>query len=370
METSAPVPPGAVTAPELAEVALETGPFASIYLTTDAENDHAAQRSELRWKDLRRQLADEGTPPEVLDAVDPLVPDAHLYGQCLSVIAWPGAPPHVEYQLEPPVADLGRWSAAPVLAPLIEWRQQSVPHVIVLADRQGADLVAVQRDRSEATVEVGTDHDARKVAAGGWSQRRHQQRAENAWHHHAEAVADQVGALAGRIGARLVVLAGDPRALEMVEANLPKDLEGTVRRVSGGRASGSSLDTVADEATRLASQVSAADTRRLLEKLRQQEGEGVRAAHRTEEVLAALNEARVEVLFVPGDAAKGPTAFFGDAAVPVATSASVLEGLDAGRHKEAPLIDVAIRAALGTDAGIRVVPAWGPDDELAALLRW
>jgi hypothetical protein len=46
-------------------------------------------------------------------------------------------------------------------------------------------------------------------------------------------------------------------------------------------------------------------------------------------------------------------------------------GVPAGDIKQGRLADVAIRAALGTGAGVRVVPEHGgPAEGVGALLRW
>ena len=78
-----------------------------MYLTTEASVENAAQRSELRWKDLRRDLQSQGVDNAILAAVDPLVGDAHLHGECLVVIATPDGIAHLSHQPDPPIRDVG-----------------------------------------------------------------------------------------------------------------------------------------------------------------------------------------------------------------------------------------------------------------------
>ena len=113
MEHTGVTPNVAVSAADLAEVLVGPGPFLTVYLTTEASVDNAAQRSELRWKTLRTGLAHDGVPEEALAAVDPLVLDAHLRGECLAVVATPAGPRHVAHEPDPPVRDLGRWAPLP-----------------------------------------------------------------------------------------------------------------------------------------------------------------------------------------------------------------------------------------------------------------
>ena len=55
----------AVSADDLPQVAKafdDRGPFTSVYLTTEPNIDNASHRSELRWKDLVRDMHERGGP--------------------------------------------------------------------------------------------------------------------------------------------------------------------------------------------------------------------------------------------------------------------------------------------------------------------
>src|SRR5690348_14854400 len=87
METSGSVPAPAVTGSELADLVGERGPFVTLYLTTEAALDNAAQRSMQRWKSARSDLEVQGAPGEILEAIEGTVDNAHQQGECLVVIA-------------------------------------------------------------------------------------------------------------------------------------------------------------------------------------------------------------------------------------------------------------------------------------------
>src|SRR4051794_12408493 len=193
METSEPMTAVAVSDGEIVELARRPGPFVTVYLTTDAEIENAQQRAEQRWKTLRGDLVEQGAPEKHLASIDPLVADAHLRGRCLAVVVGSDGSPYVEHHHDPPTRDVGRWDALPALGPLIEWHQQAVPHVVVVTDRRGADLLAFGPQGGEPVSQVGdSDDPISKAAAGGWSQRRYQQRAENAWDENAKDVGSAV----------------------------------------------------------------------------------------------------------------------------------------------------------------------------------
>src|SRR5947209_2158427 len=193
MDHTGVTPPVAITAPDLAEVVLGDGPFLTVYLTTEAAVENAAQRSELRWKDLRTELVRQGADERVVATVDPLVADAHLRGECLAVIANRSGVLHVTHEPDPPTRDVGRWGPLPVIGPLLEWRQSQVAHVVALVDRTGADVFCFRPHRGDQHVEVvGSDDPIHKARAGGWSQKRYQQRAENTWEANAADVAAEL----------------------------------------------------------------------------------------------------------------------------------------------------------------------------------
>ena len=372
MERTGVTPPGAVVAPDLADLVSDAGPFVTVYLTTEANIDNAAQRSEQHWKALRREPADAGAPEEALAAVDPLVADAHLQGQALAAVATSAGLAHAEHSPDPPPRDRGTWAALPALVPILEWRQSQPTHVGVLADRAGADIFLSRHDRPDVHREAGgADDPLHRAKPGGWSQLRYQHRAENTWEHNADDVAAEITNLFDRSGARLVVVAGDVRAVQLIQQALPERVAERLEVVDGGRSEDGSDDEFGTEVHgRLAGAV-ATDTVQLLEKFREELGQGDRAADGPEATVAALAMAQVEVLLVHEDPDDDRRAFFGPDPSAVGLKAGDLAALGVDQPAEAPLVDVAVRAALSTGAGIRVVPAGqGPTGGLGAILRW
>jgi hypothetical protein len=372
METSGTTPRGAVSAPELAELAAGPGPFATVVLTTEAAVDNAAQRAEMAWKTARDDLSVAGATEEVLAAVDPVVADAHLEGDALAVVVRADGAMHVEHAAGRPVADLARWAPLPSLVEIVRWRQESPAHVVVVADREGADIVAVRRDRADLRAEAGGEDAAiRKVRAGGWSNRRYQERAENTWERNAADAAVHVARLSEQVGARLVVLAGDVRAVGMLRDELPADVAPLVQVVDGGRSPDGSGPVLAAEVARVLDEAVAADTAALVAKLAEERGQADRAADGADAVLAALAEARVDVLLVRDHRDDERSAWFGPEPSSVAATGVALRDLGVESPEQGRLVDVAVRAALGTGAGVRVVPDDADLPEgLAAILRW
>ena len=375
MEASEWTPAGAVSAPALVELAVrQPGPFATVYLSTEGAIDNAAQLTGHRWRPLRDELAEQGAPEAPLAAIDDHVRDAHTRGDCLAVVANSSGVLHVEHVRGVQPLDVARWAPLPSLLPIVRWRQDHPAFVAVLADRTGADLLGVRLEGSDIEREVeGAGGPVTKVAPGGWSQRRFQQRAENTWEHNAHLVAEEVAKLAGRIEARAIVVAGDVRAVSLLEDFLPEHLRGLMHQVSGGRMPDGSDERLPGEIEDAVTEVVARQTEALIERFHMERGQDDRAAEGADAVLDALRQARVEVLLIADDNVEDRTAWFGPQPVHVALEPGDLRslGVDRSDLREARLADVLIRATLGTGAGIRVIPAGaGPKDEIGAILRW
>lgn len=372
METAGTTPAVAVDAPDLAELVTAPGPFLTVYLATEGEVANAAQRTELRWKQLRNDLHAAGADDHLLAAVDALVPDAHHRGRCLCVVANASGAPHVEYHDELPKRDVGRWASLPSVVPLLEWRQLDLPHVVVLIDRQGADLFAFQREAADVHAEAGGEDDPlRKSAPGGWSQKRYQQRAENVWEKNADAVAADLVKLVDRVHARVVVVAGDVRAVQLLREALRPDVGELLVEAGGGRSVDGSIDAVADDVVRAVATVAARDTVALLEKFREEIGQGDRASDGVARTVTALARAQVEVLLVADDPDDERTVWFGPEPSMVGLDADEVRAMGAEDAQQGRVADVLVRAALGTGAGVRVVPSsGGPREGVGAILRW
>ncbi|HEX7097302.1 MAG TPA: hypothetical protein VF183_15555, partial [Acidimicrobiales bacterium] len=142
--------------------------------------------------------------------------------------------------------------------------------------------------------------------------------------------------------------------------------------VAGSRAvDGSESLTIAEIASALDRAVEH-DTRTLVAKFAEEQGQQDRAASGVADTLHALRSAQVEVLLLVEDFDRERRAWFGpDAPEQVALRADQLRALGVDDPREAPLVDVLVRAALGTGAAIRLVPpASSPADGVGVILRW
>ena len=347
----------------LSDLYRHQGPFATVVVRTPSSVSDASHRLEIRWKNVRRELESHDAPHELLTRFDGLAAQLELghRGNGIATVVTAGAAPLVEFLRDDPLIDSVRIGGIPTLTPFLASRQGTIPHVVAFTDRTGADLVAVSEGAVEDYVVVdGETTHIHRGHAGGWSQRRFQQRAENRWESNANEVAEALSTLARRVEARLVCVSGDVRAVGFLCDHLPTDLTSMVVTLQEGEP-----DAVWAAVDRAVADVVQRESDALVTAVAD------RRPHRTattnvSDVLRALGEGRVQTLLVHDDGSDDVEAWFGPDLDPAGSLHRNRDDLERGR-----LVDVAVRSALLTQATVRVVPS-PPSGEgpVAALLRW
>lgn len=361
------------------------GGYVSLYLSTGSGRENAAQEMALRWKNARNRLAEDGAPEATLAAIDrevtdPVTGDGRMVGPAVAVVAaadsvrWSGSLPA---PLDREV--VARYGPLPEVLPLLAAAQAQVPHLAVLTDRTGAEIAARLPDGGsqwEERVEQVEGADSPVIhrgAPGGWSQRRFQQRAEVQWDQNAAQVAEVLTKLTDKTRPRFVAVAGDVRALQFLRDNAPKRLRDLLQPVGGEYRS---IEMVLEHADRLVADTVREDTARLLSQFTEERAQGDLAAAGAADTLAALSRGQVATLLICDQVVGDRTAWFGPAATDVAVEREQLAAAGAsgvGAPASGRLTDVAVRAALGTGAEIRVLDSEEAEalpEGLGGLLRF
>lgn len=339
----------------LRDLARSPSPVASVYLgrsegTTGPTFEHDI---DLRWQVLSQRLVDLGAEPETVAAIADRM--AELGRGEVAVFGSAGAVPlrRLLPQLDSP--DLATFGATAHLVPLLAWWQRHPAYLTVLIDRAGADLTAVPAGATtgETTEVVGPDDEIEHNAPGGWSQPRYHRRAVDSWQHNAAAVAAAAAQAVERIDAGLLLLGGDVRAVQLFREHLPHGLRSrlALRDIPGGRSADGSWparqSAIADQVRWYAGSLTGADLDRALST----RGPGGTAVDGVEPTLAALAAGQVQTLLVADDPTDTRVAWFGDTTLCVDTDSVPTPD----RLRPAPLVDVAVRAALLTDARVQVL---------------
>lgn len=359
----------------LAPVYAVSGPFATAYLDTTSAVEGAAARIAARWRARREELAAAGADDATLDAMAEAAGRDHGDGEA-QVLVGAGGRLLLDVRLpDQPRRETASWGPLPDVLPMVSALADVVPYVLVVADRAGADITAYG-DHGDTAAErhvQGGTFDIRKVKPGDWAAKKYQQRAENLWQTNAKQVAGQVAGLAQQVRARIIVAAGDVRALGYLRESLPPPAAQILHEVSeGGRGAGASTASLGEHVRRLVAEVAVRDAMEVLAEFEQERGQHDRAVEGLGHTAAALRRAQVQTVVLGAHTDDGATLCIGADPSQVAVSAQDLQDLGVEEITSAPATAAILRAAVATGADLVLVP--GGDRPLAdgvgAVLRY
>lgn len=352
------------------------GPFVSAYVGARSAVENAQQMYETTWRNLERELADQGVDQATVEAVAG-ARGTHDEGDTRAVIASNGSV-HLARSLPGSLpGDLVRVSPLPHVAPLVDAASRVRPHVVALIDRTGADVYAYAESETEIadfTVVRGDAADIRKVhGAGGWAMRRMQARAEEGWEHNAKEIADAIERACRDIDATLIVVAGDDREIELVRGDLPAEQRGIVEQVSGGRGADGSNGHVFEQVAEKLEERRTKDVIAVLERYEENRGRGTLAADGLAAVIGALRGSQVDTLLLTEDWTGDERVWFGPEAVHLGATKDELGAMGVDEPAQTVAIDALLRAAVATNAEVVRVPGGleqSPRGGVGALLRF
>lgn len=324
---------------------------------------------ESRWNTISRELADAGAGQRLLGQIGELVRrPTGMPGEARRTVVADGG----DILFDDLRMGHGAWPEVAAVGPLPDlsgWITQvdgEFPFVLVLADREGADIHvyrAVSKQRQAHDTVKGRTLHVHKVPAGEWAEL--QGHTEEIWRHNARQVADASRNAAKEYGAHVLLLAGEVRARAEISRALDSGGGFEVLEVEGGgRARGSSEDALWDEANTAIGQQIAQERQQVNERLAEQSGRDHAIARGLRNVLMALERGQAErlVLDLVGahEQSVAPSDYPALELPPAATKAGRLAA-----------DQVLVAAGAMTDASLTLLPADSiGGDGIAALLRW
>ncbi len=258
---------------------------------------------------------------------------------------------------------------SPLVEPLV-MQGEAERWCILLANRRSARLLTGNEDGFEVVARI--DHDVKgQHQQGGWSQARYERSVEEEKRDHLEAVAIELFRHLRRSPFDRLLIGTPPELTNEMEGHLHPYL---TERLAG-RISIDIENTTVEDVRAVAAPVidedQASRERALLDRFNQEVGRGGRAAAGLDDTLAALNEARVEVLlFDDGYHAAGmvetTTGMLTSDTGTVAVDDPQLEVRD-------DILESAIEKAIEQAADVRVIRRFGdlgPHGGIGAILRF
>lgn len=357
----------------LAAVAAPGRLHATVYLDTSRDHENAAHEMEVRWRDARGELARQGADEPTLAALDAAVaaddPRPGRSGLCL--VAAAGGDIRFDRPTPVPPPDVrARWSPLPQLLPWLLAQPRTVPHVVAVVDRTGADLYAFgpaeEPDLVDREVVRGAERPITKIRPGGWSNSRYQRRAENLWDRNAGDVATEVDRLVTEVGAELVVAAGDVRARAALRDQLgARAGQALVELDRGGRSADADSDSLVTELAALVEERWARDRDAVLDRFRTGAAGATERRDGLPATLGALAEGRVDTLLLRDDHDPDATVHIGPEPTQLAPDAATLTGLGVAHPLPERAGAAVVRALAATDAALLPLDAGAAGPDLA-----
>ena len=226
-------------------------------------------------------------------------------------------------------------------APLLEWEQGRIPHLVVLLAEDDATIIAVTPHRQRDTTHVAGPH------LGG--------------------IADTIARLRGQLDAPLIVMAGDHDRLAQLDRELELILNDHTRvvRVDTDLTTSAGLDQLAETTVRYVADAAACRTVEHLDELRDRLERGT-AVQGQRSSIEQLSCGRAGMLLIHDDPDDQRQAWIG--MDPARISIEPTE--DTPRPTR--LIDAAIQAAIAQGARVAIIPSTGPTgptDNIAVTTR-
>jgi hypothetical protein len=353
------------------------GPFATVCADVTHTTENADTELDLRVRAIAEELTGQGAPEAVVEAVRGRLLEGNDGGQAGTVrgralvVAADGSVVLDEVLAAAPGQHRVSWSPQADLLPVLRHLAARVPHVVVIADRVGADIVVVgDSGQTDETQVEGDSFHMRKVKVGGWAHNTYMHTAENQWEENLGRVADEIDRIVGRMPAQFVLVAGDVRARQVLaDKASPAWADRVVSMEEGGRAAGAAREPVDTRAAELVAEHEARLIAGTVEKIESAAAHGLSVTG-LERVVEAMRKGQVETL-VLFDEPDGEELLVGGSPLELGVRQQDMDAL--GSHGTAvPAARALVAAAVATAADVVVVPRSAMPDQVpvAAVLRY
>jgi hypothetical protein len=375
-----------VVTQRLAQIYRDGGDWSEVYLDVSINTADARQVKDERRTSVLDQLTRAGAPKSDIDTVgEALAADEVPRGNaCVFLLVKDGELSiHERFSGLAVVPESVRFGPLPNLVPMLKHRPCGFGYLVVETSREGGELrlyrAGSANEEAEQQVEGRTDT-LHKSPGGGWQQDHRQNHVEEIWRQNQSKLAAVIDEIVLARHPRLLVVAGDIRALELLERELSAASKEILSvEPTNTHAEGASDQALVEHIDREIERIVSDDMRNLSDRLAIRSGRGENTTEFTiGGIVDALAGAQVDTLILDSERLRDRELLALDAEPWVATAPETTLG--AGILASAPAELGLVRAALLTDAKILFVDSSTADGRHAialpenapvgALLRW
>jgi hypothetical protein len=351
------------------------GSSSVVHVDAAALFDGSGQDAEQHRQGIQDSLRDAGAPESDRATIDRILAEpTGVGGPCSRFLVVANGEPMVDEILTGPMTsdEIVSYTSVPNLLPLLIDRSNEALYLIVEAGREGGEIRAFRARHGgpvhQEDVQGRTDS-LNKVQAGGWSHSSYQHHSEEIWKQNQNQLGEAVDALVRELRPRLLVLAGDVRAVQLLSEELaPASREIASTVATHVRAAGSSRDALNGHIAAKLDDLRTKDEATAIDRL--SAGDFENGAVGVGAVLHALQQGQVERMLLDLDAL-GDRTLFALASEPWVASAPE-EALGVPVLGSVPAALALARAALVADSRLMFVNDGRLPQRagVAAVLRW
>lgn len=356
----------------LQEIYEQPGYFSTVYLDTSGDAEDANKALELRWRSACESLISQGAAEETVKELSRAIGDApfqqpHTGRKGQVLVAAEDTVLFTDELESPPTQfsddEKSIFGAVPHLMPYLRIRSSRVPYLLVMVDREGADISIVDNTLKESTrtVEHDSDNPIRKSRdiPRGADEQTHFNAVEEQWKSNADFIARQIMEEADESDSEVIVLGGDPQMRSILKDRLPQETEKLVVDTDashrGADENNQHLRVAISEAVASAVQSRTEETVADFESKR---GNNGAVAEGWREVIAALQGGQVHTVLwarTADSSKRHGDLFIGSEPNMLAEDSTTLRQVGSTWVERVPAEDALLRAVIGTGAGIEFI---------------
>lgn len=356
----------------LQEIYEQTGQFSTVYLDTSGDAEDANKALELRWRSACESLTKQGASEETIQELSRAIGDSSFQqpragrkGQVL--VAADGTVLFTDELESPPTQfsddEKALFGPVPHLMPYLRIRAARVPYLLVMIDRQGAEITIVGNKLHERTVTIDGDdgnpiRKSREIPRGAHEQT-HFNAVEEQWKSTANTIAEHITRIADESDSEVIVLGGDPHMRSILTDRLHQETEKLVVETdASNRGADETNQRLQDAVADAVASATRARTEETIAEFESKRGKNGLAAEGWQEVIAALQAGQVQTVLWGRTADSGNVhgeLYIGSEPNLVAEDGTSLKQVGSEWVEPVPAEDAVLRAAVGTGAGLEFV---------------